>query len=118
MMYGTPAARTRFMFEATVLTVITVLNSPLTNPVDVPGQTTHSAYFPPPEAKGGWKKLDHHDEIRRQAGMDPDKLSELKDWLLKSDQRDFAAVVIRNGFIVLEVERGNSSKTDSRRVAS
>ncbi|MCH7918683.1 MAG: hypothetical protein IIC50_11945, partial [Planctomycetes bacterium] len=29
-----------------------------------------------------------------------------------------AAVVIRKGYIVMEVERGNSSKTDSRRVAS
>jgi CubicO group peptidase (beta-lactamase class C family) len=38
--------------------------------------------------------------------------------LLKSDNRDFAAVVIRHGWIVLEVERGNSAKTDARRVAS
>ncbi len=75
-------------------------------------------YFPPPESKGGWRKLDQPDEIRRLAGMDPNKLAELKDWLLQSDKRDFAAVVIRNGYIVLEVERGNSAKTDSRGVAS
>jgi CubicO group peptidase (beta-lactamase class C family) len=50
--------------------------------------------------------------------MDPKKLDALRAWLLASDQRDFAAVVIRNGHIVLEVERGNSSKTDARRVAS
>ena len=50
--------------------------------------------------------------------MDPDKLAELKKWLLASDKRDFAAVVIRNGYVVLEVERGNSAKTDARRVAS
>jgi CubicO group peptidase (beta-lactamase class C family) len=74
--------------------------------------------FPPPEPQGGWRQLDNPDEIRRLAGMDPDKLAELKEWLLQSDQRDFAAVVIRNGNIVLEVERGNSAKTDSRRVAS
>jgi CubicO group peptidase (beta-lactamase class C family) len=37
---------------------------------------------------------------------------------MQSDRRNFAAVVIRHGYIVLEVERGNSSKTDSRRVAS
>jgi CubicO group peptidase (beta-lactamase class C family) len=37
---------------------------------------------------------------------------------MASDKRNFAAVVIRNGYIVLEVERGNSAKTDSRRVAS
>lgn len=30
----------------------------------------------------------------------------------------FAAVVIRNGYLVLEVERGNSAKTDTRCIAS
>jgi CubicO group peptidase (beta-lactamase class C family) len=76
------------------------------------------AYFPPPESKGGWRKLDDADDIRRLGGMDPAKLDDLRQWLLQSDDRGFAAVVIRNGYIVLEVERGNSSKTDSRRVAS
>ena len=76
------------------------------------------AYFPPPESEGGWRRLDKPDEIRRIVDMNPDKLSELKDWLMASDNRNFAAVVIRNGYIVLEVERGNSSKTDARRVAS
>jgi len=75
-------------------------------------------YFPPPESKGGWRKLDDPDDIRRLGRMAPAKLDELKQWLLKSDDRNFAAVVIRNGYIVLEVERGNSSRTDSRRVAS
>ena len=74
--------------------------------------------FPPPESKGGWPELTGHDEIRRIGGMHPDRLDEVREWLLKSDKRDFAAVVIRNGHIVLEVERGNSAKTDSRRVAS
>jgi CubicO group peptidase (beta-lactamase class C family) len=75
-------------------------------------------YFPPPESQGGWRKLENADEIRQQAGMDPDKLVALKQWLLDSDKRTFAAVVIRHGYIVLEVERGNSARTDSRRVAS
>ncbi len=80
--------------------------------------TTATGYFPPPESRGGWRKLDEPGDIRRLAGMDPDKLAELKQWLLASDKRDFAAVVIRNGSIVLEVERGNSAQTDARRVAS
>jgi CubicO group peptidase (beta-lactamase class C family) len=75
-------------------------------------------YFPPPESAGGWRKLESADEIREVGGMNPDKLSELKQWLLDSDNRSFAAIVIRHGSIVLEVERGNSSRTDSRRVAS
>ena len=81
---------------------------------------SHAAkdYFPLPESQGGWRKLEKPGEIRRTAGMDPEKLDALKEWLLRSDDRNFAAVVIRHGYIVLEVERGNSAKTDSRRVAS
>jgi CubicO group peptidase (beta-lactamase class C family) len=75
-------------------------------------------YFPPPESQGGWRKLDQPDDLRRLTLTDPAKLTALRDWLLQSDDRNFAAVVIRNGYIVLEVERGNSAKTDSRRVAS
>jgi CubicO group peptidase (beta-lactamase class C family) len=50
--------------------------------------------------------------------MDPAKLAALRDWALNSDQRPFAADVIRNGYIVLEIERGNSARTNSARVAS
>ena len=75
-------------------------------------------YFPPSESQGGWRKLNQPDDIRRLAGMDPDKLVGLREWLLQSDERNFAAVVIRQGYIVLEVERGNSARTDARRVAS
>ena len=77
-----------------------------------------SDYFPPPESQRGWRRLSGPEEIRSIGGMDPAKLDELRDWLLKSDDRDFAAVVIRHGYIVLQVERGNSAVTDSRRVAS
>jgi len=77
-----------------------------------------SGYFPPLESAGGWRKLDGPDRIREVAGMDPAKLDALRAWLLESDDREFAAVVIRNGWIVLEVERGRSAVTDSRRVAS
>lgn len=80
--------------------------------------TTDDDYFPAPESQGGWRILENPDDIRRLAGMDPGKLTKLREWLLQSDDRDFAAVVIRNGYIVLEVERGNSARTDARRVAS
>jgi CubicO group peptidase (beta-lactamase class C family) len=75
-------------------------------------------YFPPPESQGGWRMLRRADKIRGVAGMDPGKLEALREWLLKSDKRDFAAVVIRHGQIVLQVERGNSASKDARRVAS
>lgn len=75
-------------------------------------------YFPPPETAGGWRKLESPEEIKRLGGMDPAKLKDLAEWLKQSDDRDFAADLIRHGHIVLEVERGSSALTDSRRVAS
>lgn len=77
-----------------------------------------SDYFPPPESHGGWRQLESPEEIRNVGGADPQKLAQLRDWLLASDSRNFAATVIRRGYIVLEVERGNRAATDSRRVAS
>lgn len=82
------------------------------------GAAKTSDYFPPPESQGGWRVLTTPEEIRVAGGMDSARLDELRDWLLKSDEREFAAVVIRHGYIVLQVERGNSAITDSRRVAS
>ncbi|MCI0391586.1 MAG: beta-lactamase family protein [Acidobacteria bacterium] len=80
--------------------------------------TTANDYFPSPESQGGWRKLDKPEDIRRLTGMDPAELEKLREWLLQSDQRDFAAVVIRNGYLVLEVERGKSSKTDTGNIKS
>ena len=84
----------------------------------VAARADEASYYPLPESKGGWRKLDGRADVRRIGGMDPDRLADLKQWLLDSDERNFAAVVIRHGHIVLEVERGNSAKTDARRVAS
>lgn len=77
-----------------------------------------NGYFPPPESQGGWRKLETPGDIRARAGMDPDRLADLRAWLLQSDQRPFAAVVIRRGYVVLEVERGNSAVTDTRNIKS
>ena len=80
--------------------------------------TKVAAYFPPPESQGGWRSVADEDEIESVGQMDKRKIAELRQWLLASDNRPFAAVVIRHGTIVLQVERGNSAVTDSRRVAS
>ena len=82
------------------------------------GGSRPTGYFPVPESQGGWRTLDQPDDIRRIGGMDPDKLAAVQEWLLVSDQRNFAATIIRHGYVVLEVERGNSARTDARRVAS
>jgi CubicO group peptidase (beta-lactamase class C family) len=75
-------------------------------------------YFPPPESQGGWRTLTTDAEVRQLGGMQPDKLRELRAWLLQSDHRDFAAVIVRHGYVVLEVERGDGARTNTGRVAS
>ena len=89
-----------------------------TSPAKPGAEAQARDYFPPPESQGGWRGLTAPGEIQSLGGMDPARLADLRDWLLKSDERNFAAVVIRHGYIVLQVERGNSAVTDSRRVAS
>src|SRR5512137_3058827 len=92
-----------FTVAATLLTMSSLLQSQSVpagqgnvNPVSAKA----ADYFPPPESRGGWRKLEDPQEIRRLGGMDPDKLKELKEWLLASDDRPFGGVVIRNGYIV------------------
>ena len=73
------------------------------------------AYFPPPESAGGWRVLHSPEEVRRLGGMDPQKLAALREWLLQSDEppdRPFAAVVVRNGYVVLEIGRGLDPRHD------
>lgn len=76
------------------------------------------SYLSPPESRGGWRKLEKEEDIRATAGLDPEELASLREWLLGSDQRDFAAVVIRHGYVVLEVERNANSVTATGNVKS
>jgi CubicO group peptidase (beta-lactamase class C family) len=89
----------------------------LTSPQALPAAGADD-YFPPPESQGGWRKLNDNDSIRKIAEMNPDKLTKLREWLRNSDERGFAAVIIRRGYIVLEDERKNSAITNTARVAS
>jgi CubicO group peptidase (beta-lactamase class C family) len=82
------------------------------------GGACEKPYFPPAESLGGWRALGSAAEVREIGGMDPERLTGLQQWLVDSDQRDFAAVVIRHGWVVMEVERGRSAAVDAGRVAS
>ncbi|MCP5525035.1 MAG: beta-lactamase family protein [Verrucomicrobiales bacterium] len=108
--------------QAPLPVLLAVVGSLLSLLVAHAGKASETAggktYFPPPESQGGWRTLPSPGDVRRLAGMDPVKLDDLAAWLRRSDNRNFAAVVIRHGYIALEVERANSARTDSRRVAS
>ena len=86
-----------------VIALVAVLVLPVGLDAGEPSEQKGSAavaYYPPPESQGGWRKLDSADDIRRIGGCDPIKLDQLKQWLMQSDKRDFAAVVIRRNFTV------------------
>ncbi|MCA9065733.1 MAG: serine hydrolase [Planctomycetaceae bacterium] len=83
-----------------------------------PVTTARPDLFPPPESTGGWPMLKTAEEIRTVAGMDPEKLKQIDTWLHGSDNRPFAAVVIRNGAIVLQVERNQDAAKDTGNVKS
>jgi len=78
----------------------------------------HADYFPPPESQGGWRQLEQPADIRRLGEMNPEKLEELKQWLNNSDNRPFNAIVIRHGYIVLDVYREAASVTSTKDVKS
>lgn len=104
--------------DPTYYAALKAITSRKEQPVVMNGAPRASSYFPPPESQGGWRMVETDDEIETIGAMDKAKIAALREWLLQSDKRNFAAVVIRHGTIVLQVERGNSAKTDSRRVAS
>ena len=77
-----------------------------------------TSYFPPSESNGGWRTPESDDKAESATGMDGAKLAALREWLLQSDDRPFAAVVVRRGTLVLQVERGRSASTDTGNVKS
>ncbi|MCA9058213.1 MAG: serine hydrolase [Planctomycetaceae bacterium] len=83
--------------------------------IDSPAQTDG---FPPPESAGGWPMLTTDEQIRTAGGMDPEKLRQIEAWLKSSDNRPFAAVVVHNGQIVLQMERNRDAAQATGNVKS
>ncbi len=64
---------------------------------------TTRTYYPPPESKGGWRRLDKPEEVRSLGGMDPGKLDQLlenQELIYGGDS--FSIVIIRHGYLVRE----------------
>lgn len=74
-------------------------------------------YFPSPASQGGWRRCSSQNELE-SLGIDSRKLADLEAWLSASDSRNFHAVVIHKGHVVLDVERGQGMTQSTRRVAS
>ena len=60
-------------------------------------------YYPPSEARGGWRWIDGPDEIRTVAGFDPEKLElvrQLQEFFYGSES--WAIAIVRHGYLVRE----------------
>lgn len=69
-------------------------------------------YFPPSESKGGWRYLDHDDDVRRLAGMEPSKFKQVE--LMQNQMNggyEFQIAVIRNGYLAWEYCSYNLQQT-------
>lgn len=58
-------------------------------------------YFPPPDAKGGWRTLKDPARIRKVAGIDPAKLDAAFDYIQQTSQHG-GLLVVRRGHLVYE----------------
>ena len=78
-----------------------------------------SAYFPPPESEGGWRKNTDPDFIR-SLGVDPVKLEEFGKYnmSLYSHSGKKGCIVIKNGWIVGEWYEGTGAETYLNGIAS
>ena len=59
-------------------------------------------YFPPSESAGGWRWCKDKDQVRSLAGMDPERLSVIRDAQLQIYQGPWAIAIIRKGYVAAE----------------
>lgn len=59
-------------------------------------------YYPPPESAGGWRRCKNNDEVRRLAGMDPEKLNLVGRENVALYGGPWDLLVIRHGYIAGE----------------
>jgi len=59
-------------------------------------------YFPPSEAEGGWRRCKTDDDVRKLAGMDPEKLAIVGRENLALYGGPWVLLVIRHGYLVRE----------------
>ena len=80
-------------------------------------EKTEVAYFPPPDADGGWRSLKDADQIRRVAGMDKHKLDEAFAFV-KGSTKHGGLLVLRRGWLVYEEYFGLGHREATPNLAS
>ncbi len=66
-------------------------------------------YFPPPDAEGGWRRLDEPAEIRTLTGIDKSRLDQAFQYTQTSSQHG-GLLVVRHGYLVYEKYFGRANR--------
>ena len=74
-------------------------------------------YFPPPDAKGGWRTLTDPVKIEKTAGVDKQKLDEAFDYVQNTSQHG-GLLVVRHGYLVYERYFGRGNREALPELAS
>ena len=86
------------------LTRRTLLSLPVAVPLlNLAARTAISdpLYFPPPDAKGGWRTLERASDIRNRTGIDTARLDEAFQYVQTTSQHG-GLLVVRHGYLVYE----------------
>jgi CubicO group peptidase (beta-lactamase class C family) len=59
-------------------------------------------YYPAPESSDGWRRCRNDDEVRNNAGMDPQRLNLIGQAQLQLYNEPWAIVIVRNGYVARE----------------
>jgi hypothetical protein len=67
------------VFAILFLSLVVVHGMPRTAAGGLPAHQPASmeSYYPPPESAGGWRRSKNDEEVRKLAGMDPQKLDQV-----------------------------------------
>lgn len=74
-------------------------------------------YFPPADAKGGWRMLSDPAEIRKNTGIDKQKLDETFEYVQQTSQHG-GLLVVRHGYLVYERYFGRGNREALPELAS
>ena len=83
----------------------------------LPGIARGADDFPPPDAAGGWRALTAAADVRREAGLDPEKLDEAFEYVKRSTKHG-GLLVVRRGWLVYERYFGRGHREATPNTAS
>jgi len=66
------------------------------------GLLVAETYYPAPESAGGWRRCQNDEEIRKEAGMDPQRLNLIGQAQAQLYGGPWAIAIVRNGYLVRE----------------